>query len=297
MELTRWCFSVPGFRVSHASLIDDTYATPWLETQWIGGPSLRLRAAAGLYHQVPDVLQVVGLGGNLDLGLERARYLEGGIGQEVGRWRWDVTVFNRRDMGYVRQTGAETRRVGGVFVSGNPFGQWQNALEGHTHGVEASVERRDSGRWGGWLAYAYGESTYTDSVSRERFWGDYDQRHAVNMYASYQLSARTRATAKIRLGSNFPIPAYVEPGALDLTVSSTRNQTRLPRYARVDLNVSRAFFWSHHRLTLFAELMNVTNHANYRATAGTIRFPRGDAFGFAEKLFPFLPVAGLMIEF
>jgi hypothetical protein len=117
------------------------------------------------------------------------------------------------------------------------------------------------------------------------------------MYASYQLSARTRATAKIRLGSNFPIPAYVEPGALDLTVSSTRNQTRLPRYARVDLNVSRAFFWSHHRLTLFAELMNVTNHANYRATAGTIRFPRGDAFGFAEKLFPFLPVAGLMIEF
>jgi hypothetical protein len=287
----------PGFKMTRASIIDDTFTAPWLEAEWTGGPSLYLRAAAGLYHQLPEIEQVGGAAGNVDLEPERSRYLEGSVGQAFGLWRWELTAFNRRDIDYLRQTGAETRRIGNSIVSGNPLGLWQNALEGRTSGLEASIERR-GGRWAGWLAYAYGESIYTDSVTRERFWGDYDQRHALNIYGSYQLSARTRASARIRMGSNFPIPGYLEGNTAErLSVSAARNQTRLPQYARIDFNVSRAFFWSHHRLTLFAEVMNVANRANYRATEGTILFPRGNALGFAEKLFPFLPVAGLMIEF
>jgi Carboxypeptidase regulatory-like domain/TonB dependent receptor-like, beta-barrel len=287
----------PGFKVTRASIIDDTFAAPWLEAEWTGGPSLHLRAAAGLYHQLPEVDQIRGTAGNGNLGPEQSRYLEVGVGQAFGLWRWELTAFNRRDIDYLRQTGAETRRIGNNIVSGNPLGPWQNALEGRTRGLEASLERR-GGRWAGWLAYAYGESIYTDSVTDERFWGDYDQRHALNIYGSYQLSARTRASVRIRMGSNFPIPGYLEGNTVErLSVSAVRNQTRLPQYARIDFNVSRAFFWSHHRLTLFGEVMNVANRANYRATEGTILFPRGNALGFAEKLFPFLPVAGLMIEF
>jgi hypothetical protein len=287
----------PGFKITRASIVDDTLSAPWLEAEWTGGPALHLRAAAGLYHQLPGVQQVTEATGHLDLAAERSQYLEGGIGQAFGLWRWELTAFNRRDIDYLRQTGAETRRVGNTIVSGNPLGPWQNALEGRTHGVEASIER-SGGRWAGWLAYAYGESLYTDSITGERFWGDYDQRHALNLYASYQLSARTRASARVRLGSNFPIPGYLEGDTVErLSVSTVRNQTRLPQYARIDFNVSRTFFWSRHRLTLFAEVMNVANRANYRATDGTILVPRGIALGFAETLFPFLPVAGLMIEF
>jgi hypothetical protein len=286
----------PGFKLSRASIVDDTFAAPWLEAEWAGGPSLHLRAAAGLYHQLPAVQQVGGAAGNAGLAPERSRYLEGGFGQAFGPWRWELTVFNRRDIDYLRQAGVDMRRIGNSIVIGNPLGQWQNALDGRTSGVEASLEHR-GGRWAGWLAYAYGESIYTDSITLERFWGDYDQRHALNLYGAYQFSARTRASARVRLGSNFPIPAYLEGSAERLSVSAVRNQARLPRYARIDFNVSRAFFWSRHRLTLFAEVMNVANRANYRATEGTIVFPRGNALGFAEKLFPFLPVAGLMIEF
>jgi outer membrane cobalamin receptor len=289
----------PGVRLTHASIIDDTTVSPWVVVGWRGGPGLRARVAAAIQHQAPDVAQVFGSGGNPALVAARSRSFEASIGRGWDRWQWDIGVFNRQDRDYLRQIGTETRRSGAFILPGNPLGQWENALHGSTYGVEATLSRHVAQGWGGWLAYSYGKNTYTDPSRGEQFPGDFDQRHAVVMYTFYQLSARTRASARVRLGSNFPIPGYLErAGGGTLRVSDVRNRVRLPEYARLDLNVSRAFFWSNRRLTLFAEVLNATDRANYRASNnGTIRTRTGEALGFLEQLFPLLPGVGLLIEF
>jgi hypothetical protein len=188
--------------------------------------------------------------------------------------------------------------VAGRVVPRSLTGTFANSLTGRSRGVELTLERRSNQGCGGWASYTYGRTRFTDRVRQETFWGDWDQRHSLNTYVFCQLSARTRVGAKVRFGSGFPIPGYLrEVGDQAWQVSETRNDVRLPHYTRVDLNVSRAFVFSKRRLTLFAEAMNATRHANVRAIDGSIRVPSGDAVGFTERLLPFIPVAGLLVEF
>ena len=47
-------------------------------------------------------------------------------------------------------------------------------------------------------------------------------------------------------------------------LTTQRNGIRLPEYARLDLRADRAFTYRKSRLTLFMEVVNVTNRDNYR---------------------------------
>ena len=69
------------------------------------------------------------------------------------------------------------------------------------------------------------------------------------------------------MGSNFPAPGYLREvdGRYFLgDLRDSRNELRLPSYARLDLRANRTFTWSSRRLTLFAEVVNVLNRANVR---------------------------------
>jgi hypothetical protein len=81
-----------------------------------------------------------------------------------------------------------------------------------------------------------------------------------------------------------------------LTLAPTRNDLRLPTYARLDLRVNRTYHYTKRRLTLFAEVINVLNRENIGRTDGTVRSD-GSVTGFVETLFPILPSAGIRIEF
>ena len=108
----------------------------------------------------------------------------------------------------------------------------------------------------GWIAYAYGRNRYHDFVSRESYWGDYDQRHTFNAYALYTHSDRTNVVTKLRMGSNFPIPGYyVRRADGTFFVGAERNTERLPLYARLDVRANRTFVWSHRRVTGFVEVI------------------------------------------
>ena len=51
------------------------------------------------------------------------------------------------------------------------------------------------------------------------------------------------------------------------------------------------------RLTLFMEVVNVTNRDNYRPNSPFVNFATRRVFEPIETLFPLLPVAGVLIEF
>ena len=80
-------------------------------------------------------------------------------------------------------------------------------------------------------------------------------------------------------------------------LSSQRNGLRLPAYSRLDLRADRTFTYRKSRLTLFMEVVNATNHDNYRANSPGINIGTRRVFEPIERLFPLLPVAGVLIEF
>jgi hypothetical protein len=162
--------------------------------------------------------------------------------------------------------------------------------------VELSVRRTASSGPTGWVSYAYGTTKHTDRATGERYWGDFDQRHQLNVHASHRLGTRTTASGRLRLGSNMPVLGYFERDGDTLVLAPTRNATRLPGYARLDLRVNRTYNFTRRRLTLFAEVLNVLNRENIGRTDGNVR-GTGQVSGYVETLFPLLPSAGIRIEF
>jgi hypothetical protein len=81
-----------------------------------------------------------------------------------------------------------------------------------------------------------------------------------------------------------------------LRLATTRNGVRLPVYARLDLRATRTFTFERRRLTLFAEVVNVLARENIGQSGSAVR-PSLEVVGAAERLIPFVPSVGLLIEF
>jgi ferric enterobactin receptor len=291
----------PGMRADHWTLTRQSTASPWLQGEWRAGGGLTVRAAAGRYQQFPDFDKVLGASGGEGLAPERATQYDAGVERRISpSLRVSATLYDRQEDDMLRRPGAETRVVNGRGVRGLASARYENRLEGFARGVEVMLQRSVAGAGvSGWLSYAYGRNRYHDLVSHETFWGDSDQRHTMNAYALYRYSDRTSFVAKLRVGSNFPIPGYYAKlaGTEAFTLSDVRNTERLPVYARLDLRANRAFNWSRRRLTLFAEVINVFNRANYRFEPPSINIATRSVSAPFDSMFPVIPSVGCLFEF
>jgi hypothetical protein len=288
----------PGIRVDHWSLTDQITASPWMQAEWRLSPGTTARAAGGLYQQFPDFEQVIGTWGSPNLDRERATHFDVGLERLIGSSaRVQVTFYDREERGFLRRPGSETRLVSGRVVRGSTTARYQNRLDGLARGIEILVQRLESNGFSGWASYAYGRNRYADTVSGESFWGDLDQRHTMNLYGLYRLSPRTSFGAKLRMGSNFPAPGYYIESNGQYLLGTTRNDVRLPSYARLDLRANRAFTGTSRRLTLFVEVINVLNRENVRYHPPSVNGQTLEARRLFESLLPVVPSAGMLIEF
>lgn len=286
----------PGVRVAHSTLTGETLASPWLQASWRAGRAT-VRGGAGIYQQFPEFEHVLGTQGNPEAMRERARHVDLAFEHKPSeRVRWEVALYDRVEDDVLRLENGEPKLVDDQVrpIVGQ---RYRNALEGSSRGVELTVERRDANGVSGWVSYAYGRARYDDRLTEESFWGDFDQRHALNLYGRYRLSGHTNLSMKFRAGSNVPLAGYFVERDGGIYLSDRRNETRLPRYARLDLRADRTFTFTKRRLTLFVEVLNLLNRTNVGPADGTVRFATREAVGFVEELFPLLPSAGLLIEF
>jgi hypothetical protein len=284
-----------GARHDHEDLEGTTTWSPWVVTRWDLAGRWTLRAGAGRAAQVADLLQVAAA--RQPLVPERARYLDGSVAYRVTpATEVHLAVYDRQETEGLFLDTPTARLVADVPVVPFASGLWANRLQTSARGVEVFLRRRATQGVAGWVSCAYGRTRQTDTVTGERFWADFDQRHTVNLYATTRLSSRTSASARFRLGSNMPVPGYFDQRGDELVLAPTRNTLRLPTYARLDLRVNRTYNFQTRRLTLFAEVINVLNRENLGLTDGTIRSD-ASVTGFVEKLFPVLPSVGLRVEF
>lgn len=289
----------PGIRADRWGLTQQSTVSPWLQSEFRASSTLRLRASAGRYQQFPDFDKVLGVSGGIDLQPERADQFDVGIEQRIGRtYRVSATLYDREERNMLRRPGGETRVVGSRVVRGTAATRFENRLDGAARGLEFMLQRTVSGRGiSGWFSYALGRIRYRDTVSGERFWGDADQRHTMNAYASYRHSDRASFVAKLRIGSNFPIPGYYAETNGAYFVTDVRNTARLPVYGRLDLRANRAFNWSRRRLTLFAEIINVLNRDNVRFQPPGVNVTTRTVSKPFDSMLPIVPSLGVLIEF
>jgi hypothetical protein len=288
----------PGARVDRWTLTHQTTASPWLQVYWEIAPSTTVRGAAGVYQQFPHFEQVVGAWAGKDLRPERATHFDVGLERQFGgSARVQIALYDREERDMLRRPDAETRLIDGRLRRGSTAARFENRLDGHARGVEVMVHRLDSSSLSGWISYSYGLTRYHDRTTGEKFWGDLDQRHTLNLYGLYRLSPRTSVSAKLRTGSNFPVPGYYQEIDGRHLIAAVRNTMRLPSYARLDLRANRTFSWSDRRLTLFAEVINVLDRENVRYHPPSIDNRTFEARRLFEPLLPVVPSAGVLIEF
>jgi outer membrane cobalamin receptor len=289
----------PGARADRWSLTGQSTVSPWIQTEWRAAPGMSVRAGAGRYQQFADFDKVLGVSGGVGLRPERAQQYDVGVEQRIGHgFRISATLYDRQEYDMLRRPGAETRLVGTRVLRAQASTRYENRLDGFARGVELVAERTTIGRGvSGWLSYAFGRNRYRDTVSGESFWGDADQRHTMNSYALYRHSERASFVAKLRIGSNFPIPGYYAETDGSFFVTDVRNAARLPVYGRLDLRANRTFNWSRRRLTLFAEVINVLNRDNLRFNPPGVNVTTRATTRPFDSMLPIIPSVGMLIEF
>ena len=266
----------PGIRIAGSTLASRAAASPWILSEWTWAPGWTLMASTGVGHQFAAVEDVLVTIPHRRFAPARARYLDAGLERSIGHGvRLQATVFDRRERDVL---------------------DWQhNTLTGRSRGAELLIEREPSTGLAGSLAYSFGRTQYADTVTGERFWADFDQRHQINAFASYSF-ARTTLAAAFRSGTNFPIAGYFSTHDETLVAGDRRNTVRQRPYARLDLQATRAFMIGGRGLTVYLELLNVLNRANDGPADGVI-LSNGEAVGFTEKLLPRFLTGGIRIDF
>jgi transposase-like protein len=276
----------PGARVSSATLAHRTALSRWISSAFVAGGGLTLGASAAIVEAPPQVEQLFAGDGNPELAPEHEALVDVSVEQRLqGSLRWKATLFQRTERDFLREPDASA------------LNRFENRLAGTARGLELLVERSNTRALSGWIAYSFGKARQTDAESGERFWADFDRRHGVSAAAVGRLPHRTTVTIDFKGGTGFPVPGSFEIRDGGLFASGSRNEVRLPSYARLDVRASRTMQYAGRRIMLFAEVLNVLNRRNLGVTDGTIAPATGAAVGFVRALFPRTPSAGVLIEF
>jgi hypothetical protein len=289
-----------GGRFDRLSVTGQDVFMPRASVAFSPQASTRLSLAFGQYAQFPGFFQMFGEFGNPRLRAERSTHYTFQFEQLINdKTRVRFEAYDREDRNFIYSADAEYRLVNGQPVGpgvGITGARFENSLRGHARGVELFVERRSVNKLSGWISYSYSKAPYRDAATNISFNGDFDQRHTFNVYGTYRLKPTLNLSTKYRYGSNFPTPAFLLVQGESVTLSSERNQSRPPAYSRLDVRANKAFHFDRWKLTVYGEVLNVLGRKNMRYTTQVDTVNHFLSFD-KETMFPFLPIAGLRLEF
>lgn len=243
---------------------------------------------------------------------ERSDHFTAAVEQRLGEYtRIRVEVFDRENHPII---GGRVFSPGGICgpVVANPNPAPLDPLFGPAHdysrGVQLVIQRRSANRLSGWVGYTLDYArervpelifSPTTSLSLGPLFTEPtsdDQRHTVNAFATYRLSPSINVSGKWTYGSGFPVPGFASPISVGNTTFAFSNQTRLGDYQRLDLRLDKSWAYTRWKLTVYAEVLNVTNHSNPRFIFTSFQ-ANGQAFGVTDKGLPIVPTAGLVFQF
>uniref|UniRef100_Q01NY6 TonB-dependent receptor n=1 Tax=Solibacter usitatus (strain Ellin6076) TaxID=234267 RepID=Q01NY6_SOLUE len=258
----------------------------------------RIQLGFGQYVQYPEITLLTSPLGSRNLLPIRSNQWLAAFEQRLGaRTRLRAEVYDRVDRDLPFQPLYDPRLLNGKLVVPPANPHYLNSLRGYSRGFEIFLQRSSANRATGWVSYAFGRTAMRDGITTNRFPSDYDQRHTVNVYGGYRIKPTINLSVKSSYGSGFPIPGYLQQIGALYYLTNVRNQLRMRSYLRTDVRLNKSWTKDKWKLTLFGEVINLTNRTNYIYDSfngyNTKTF---QAFLTLDTMFPILPSAGIVFE-
>jgi hypothetical protein len=262
-------------------------------------PGTELRFGWGQYVQYPELRWLLSPAGSRALLPERSNHLIVSIEQRLGeRTRLRAEFFEREDRDLLFRPLYEPRLIVGKVFNPPASPPVRNSQRGYARGFEVFLQRRSANRLSGWVSYAHGRARLRDGEARVAFDSDQDQRHTVNVFASYRLRPSVNLSLKGIYGSGFPLPGFYRLEGGQYYLAESRNALRLDAYWRLDVRINKAYTFERWKLTLYGEAVNLFNRANYRFGELDGYYPKtGLVVLSLERMFPVIPSIGIVMEF
>lgn len=286
-------------RWDHDSLNRATTFSPQAGATWHAMQRMQISAGWGQYAQMPTTEQL-----GSDLGGARLRPMLSTHMNAAMQYRLGASMvlrvegYERRDRNLLDQPFYDPRMLNGRVFLPPLLPLYYNSMNGRARGMEVYLERNMSRRLSGWVSYAYGRTWMDDTASGDQFLSDWDQRHTINTYASYELRPTVNVSARFTYGSGFPAPGFLTMRNGEFFLTARRNTLRLGPYERLDFRVNKV--WRHEKwtTTLFAEVLNATNRTNLRFGSLDWYSPaNGTAIVSVDQMFPVLPSVGIVVSY
>ncbi len=289
---------VPGLRVDGYYLS----GTP----QWTVDPRVIARyrinqkwlakGYVGQFHQPPQPEALDAEFGNPKVIAEQALHV--GVGAE---WNfaahWDLDVE-----GYFIDRKNQVARTDEVLVSPETGAiqrlYWDNTKVGDTVGIELLLRRQVTRRLFGWTSYTLSKTRDQTRPTSKYKASRFDQRHTLNVVASYTFNHGWELGSRFRLATGRPITEVVgstfdaDSGSYR-PVEGTYRGERRKTFHQLDARVEKTWVFDTWKLGLYLDLQNVLNVSNEEGTQYDYRFAQRSPI----QSVPFLPTLGVRGQF
>jgi CarboxypepD_reg-like domain/TonB-dependent Receptor Plug Domain len=276
---------VPGLKVVYSGVNEETVLNARLSGRYQINEKTALKAAWGLYDDYPQYHQVHETFGTPGLEAGRIYHYIAGAERNLGEGiELDLQLYYKDLRNQVSPTGEV-----------DPF--YDNSGEGFSYGGEIFLRHSLVDRFFGWISYAYNKSKRNYGGGSYKAF-EWDQPHAINIVASYQLTREWEVGAKWRYTSGAPTTPfnnsiYNADTNTYIPYPGATNSERLPEYHRLDTRVEYKFIFDAWLLSTYLELINVYNRRNYAGEDYNYDFSESEYF----SILSFMPALGLKASF
>jgi len=274
---------VGGLRLDTAEQFDIHPVSPQLSASLQVASATQLQFGIGRYNQfdfpASPPFQYKGCTASAEF-LQTANHFTAGVEQRIGESaRLKVTLFDRQDDHSLDSSGYNP--VTKTCYSSPGF---QSYERDYSRGAQIVLQSRTANRLSGWIGYTLTYARQNYIYSHNPFFPTLDdQRHTLNVFASYRISPTVHLSGKWLFGSGFPVP-------------SNNNAIREGDYQRLDLRAEKDWAFTRWKLALYGEVLNLTNHNNPRYFY-VAQNPGGTFNVVTGQGLPIVPTAGVAFEF
>jgi CarboxypepD_reg-like domain len=274
--------------------------------------STELQFGAGRYQQFTQPIQFGDICPGFDYMPEKSDHYTAAVEQRLGEnTRLRLQAFDRQDS-LAMGLGTAHPVISSSCPSLEPI---PNATfqRDYSRGVQLVLQRRSANRLSGWLGYTLASAQLRNykvqyEVSPGAFVSLFpyntpysptleDQRHSLNVFAMYRLKPTVNLSGKFLFGSGFPVTSglFVLVGG---NYQQVGTQTLRFPYQRLDIRADKDWAFKRWKLTLYAEVLNLTNHYNAREVLASGVDPNtGQAQVKMLQGLPITPTTGLAFQF
>lgn len=212
-------------------------------------------------------------------------------------------------LGYERDIASDKRiRIEGYYSDLNKLiledskEHYKNKGKGYSKGIELFFQKKEGGKWDGWLSYAF------SSAKREETRGKYgthstiedyklypinqDRPHVASAVLNYNLTKKWKINLKAMYYSGNPYTPIINAEKGSGTYApkyGDYKSKRLPDYFKIDLTITKKKRWGE----WYIYLMNITNHKNIYDYYYNEDYSERKEF----KMLPFMWLGGCKIDF